>query len=141
MKRLFVLFICFLCFSIASFAQVTETFDLATFKAPKGWNKQASQNSIQFSTANKEDYCLITLYTSIPGVGNLLYLERLRSLLGFPPTPAFDANAAKLYKIASECQKPYHVEGASEGASFKGDICSLNKPFVVNVDSQTGSGR
>lgn len=72
-------------------------------------------------------------------IKDLLYLERLRSLLGFPPTPTFDANAAKLYKIASECQKSYHVEGTNEGASFKGDICSLTKPFVINVDSQTGS--
>ena len=72
-------------------------------------------------------------------IKDLLYLERLRSLLGSTPTPTFDANAAKLYKIATECAKPYRAEGKSDGASFKGDICSLTKPFVVNVDAKTGS--
>ncbi len=56
-------------FSIASLAQVPETFDIATFKSPKGWNKQAGQSSLQLSTEDKASgaYCLITLFKSIPG--------------------------------------------------------------------------
>lgn len=55
--------------SIVSLAQVPETFDIATFTAPKGWNKQASQSSLQLSTEDKASgaFCLITLFKSIPG--------------------------------------------------------------------------
>jgi len=69
MKLLIVLILC-LCSAITSSAQVTETFDIATFQSPKGWTRQAGQNTIQFSTANKADYCLITLYSSVSGVGS-----------------------------------------------------------------------
>ena len=53
-----------------SVAQASETFDIATFQPPKGWQRQASENAIQFSTSNNADYCLITLYKSIPGLVN-----------------------------------------------------------------------
>jgi hypothetical protein len=33
----------------------------------------------------------------------------------------------------------YRVNGASGGASFTGEICSLDKPFVLTVDSITGT--
>jgi hypothetical protein len=59
-----------LCTAIVSWAQATETFDIATFQPPKGWTRQTGQNTIQFSAANETDYCLITLYRSIPGIGN-----------------------------------------------------------------------
>ncbi len=52
------------------FAQKPETFDLATFQVPKGWDKQTGENSIQFSIADKEAYCLVTLFRSFPGLGS-----------------------------------------------------------------------
>ncbi len=52
------------------FAQEPETFDLATFQAPKGWNKQTVDNSIRFSIADKDAYCLVTLFRSLPGLGS-----------------------------------------------------------------------
>jgi hypothetical protein len=52
------------------FAQETETFDVATFQAPKGWTKQTVDNSIRFSIADKDAYCLVTLFRSIPGLGS-----------------------------------------------------------------------
>ena len=72
MKRLRFLIIWFLSFSISSLAQTSETFDLATFRSPKTWHKQASQNSIQFSTEDKANgsYGLITLFKSLPGTNN-----------------------------------------------------------------------
>jgi hypothetical protein len=70
MKRLLLAITCLLCSSIVSFAQTAETFDVATFHSPKGWNKEAGKNSVKFSIANKDDYCLITLYRSVPGIGN-----------------------------------------------------------------------
>src|SRR4030095_6855590 len=35
-------------------------------------------------------------------------------------------------------KKMCRAEGSSGGVSFKGDICSLGKPFTINVDSITG---
>ena len=69
MKQMLFLIICFLPFSTASFAQTSETFDIATFRPPANWNKQATQNSVQLSTEDKASgaFCLITLFKSLPG--------------------------------------------------------------------------
>lgn len=58
-----------LVFSANLFAQAPETFDIASFRAPKGWNKQVGQDAVQFSIAEKEMYCLVTLFRSLPGLG------------------------------------------------------------------------
>jgi hypothetical protein len=72
MRQFLIVIICFLSSSISSLAQTSETFDITTFQPPKGWHKQASQNSIQFSTEDKASgaYCLITLFKSLPGTNN-----------------------------------------------------------------------
>ena len=49
MKQMLFLIICFLAFSTVAFAQTSETFDIATFRPPANWNKQATQNSVQLS--------------------------------------------------------------------------------------------
>ncbi len=58
--------------SIGTFAQAQETFDIATITPPKGWNRQATQSSLQLSTEDKASgkYCLITLSRSLPGSSN-----------------------------------------------------------------------
>lgn len=68
-KILFVTLV--LSFAIVSHAQAVETFDIATFKSPKGWNRQATQSSIKFSIEDKATggVCLITLFKSVPGIG------------------------------------------------------------------------
>ena len=49
-----------------------ETFDIITFTVPQGWDKKPSEKAIQFSKedAAKGTYCLITLYSSLPGKAN-----------------------------------------------------------------------
>ena len=71
-KKILLLVFCFLTIAVNAFPQAAETFDIASFQPPKGWKKQASQNSIQFSTSDeaKGAYCLITLFRSVPGIGN-----------------------------------------------------------------------
>ncbi|MEO8436640.1 MAG: hypothetical protein ABI596_17210 [Pyrinomonadaceae bacterium] len=70
---------------------------------------------------------------------DLLFLERMRQLLGFEATPKFEENVAKLDKIIKECKQaygvsvPYRVSGVSNGVSFTGQICSLDKPFVIDA--------
>lgn len=55
-------------YSTILFAQ-QQTFDITTYTAPKGWGRQATENSIQFSKedAAKGNYCIIMLLKSIPG--------------------------------------------------------------------------
>jgi len=71
-KKILLLVFCFLTIAVNAFPQAAETFDIASFQPPKGWNKQAGQNSVQFSTSDeaKGAYCLITLFRSVPGIGN-----------------------------------------------------------------------
>ena len=52
------------------FAQAPETFDISSFRVPKGWNKEVGQDAIQFSTADKDLYCLVTLFKSVPSLGS-----------------------------------------------------------------------
>ena len=72
MKRFDIVFVCLLALSISAFGQTSESFDIATFQSPKGWNRQATQNAAQFSTEDKTQgtYCVITLFKSLPGIGS-----------------------------------------------------------------------
>jgi hypothetical protein len=69
MKRLFFTAICLVIPTIGTFAQTTETFDIATFEAPKGWNRKGGADSIQFSIADKDYYSIVTLFRSLPALG------------------------------------------------------------------------
>jgi hypothetical protein len=62
----------------------------------------------------------------------------LTALAGLPERAGFREKWNRLLDLGKKCMKSYHVEGSSNGASFKGDICALNKPFTINVDSVTG---
>jgi len=72
MKQILLAVICLSLLSASVVAQANESYDITTFRSPKGWNKQAGQNSVLFSTEDKEagTYCLVTLFKSIPGLGN-----------------------------------------------------------------------
>lgn len=68
MKILFTTLLLSACTTV--FAQ-KQTFDIATYTAPKGWTKQATADAVVLM---KEDasgtYCLITLYKSLTADGN-----------------------------------------------------------------------
>jgi len=68
MKRILVAVIVLVSGVLAAYGQTRETFDISSFVAPKGWNRQARANSILFSKEENGSYCLITLYRSIPGL-------------------------------------------------------------------------
>ena len=70
MKHILFTAICLLSFSLSVFVQAQETYDISTFRSPKGWTKQAGPNAILFSTEDKAagTYCLVTVYKSIPGL-------------------------------------------------------------------------
>jgi hypothetical protein len=72
MKKLLSLCVCALILSISSLAQTQETFDLATFRSPKGWQRQTGADGVQFSTEDKAagTFCLISLFRSMPSLGS-----------------------------------------------------------------------
>ena len=70
MRMLIVAVVCLVLLTTVVAAQSPESFDITTFKAPTGWKKQVGQEAILFSTEDNENYCLITLYKSIPGLGS-----------------------------------------------------------------------
>ena len=71
MKRVTLLTIFVISLVLSSFGQSSESFDISTFTAPKGWTRQAGQDAIQFSTEDKSSgaFCLLTLFKAVPGVG------------------------------------------------------------------------
>ena len=66
MKRLPVWIICLTTFLTAVAAQTTETFDIATFKTPTGWTKEAKENGLILTTSDKQrnTFAMIVLYRS-----------------------------------------------------------------------------
>ena len=70
MKQLLFAAIYLTTFTLASFCQAPETFDISTFQPPKGWTKQAGQDTVQFSIEDKGSFCLIMLFKSIPGLSS-----------------------------------------------------------------------
>lgn len=48
-------------------------------------------------------------------------------------TPGFNEKLAKLTRIMEGCTKAYSVSGNSNGVSFSGTICGLDKPFVIDA--------
>jgi hypothetical protein len=75
MKQILLLTFCFLAFSTSALAQASatsETFDIATFQPPKGWEKNTFPEKVRFSTEDKAGgtYCRIILLKSLPGPGN-----------------------------------------------------------------------
>jgi hypothetical protein len=69
MKRLILAAVCLSVFSLSSLAQTPDTFDIASFRSPKGWNKQPEQYAVKISTSAGDDFCLITLFKSLSSLG------------------------------------------------------------------------
>ena len=69
MKHILLAALC-LSLVLSAFGQTSETFDISTFQPPKGWTKQAGKDAVQFSIEEKDSFCLITLFKSIPSLGN-----------------------------------------------------------------------
>jgi hypothetical protein len=60
---------------------------------------------------------------------------------GFPPTVDFEEKLGKLVKISEECRKAYRVSASSNNVSFSGEICGLDKPFIINGTYPGGSAQ
>ncbi len=71
-KQFPLVLICLLTLAITSLAQSTETFDIATFQSPHGWQKQSKDGVLIFNTSNqqKNTYAMIMVYASGESSGN-----------------------------------------------------------------------
>lgn len=81
-------------------------------------------------------------------IQDLIGLERDNELLSLngeangeiiPIVDDLSGKIAKLEKIGKECNKGYVVNGVSNDVSYSGEICSLEKPFVLNGTFANGS--
>ena len=71
-KPILFLIVCLLSLSANCFAQATETFDIATFQPPKGWQRQDKGGAVIFKTINEQKgtYAMIMLVASGESSGN-----------------------------------------------------------------------
>ena len=72
MRQIIFLIFCILLFSVGISAQKTETFDIISFKAPNGWQKEVGKNAVQLGIddAASGGTCLITMFKPLPGSGD-----------------------------------------------------------------------
>ena len=70
MKRAVFAAFCVLASFGVSLAQSVETFDIATYRVPAGWQKRIDQNSALIATEDRSDatFCLITVIKSLPSL-------------------------------------------------------------------------
>jgi hypothetical protein len=66
MNKLISRCFCILLMSVGVLAQTPDTFDIATFRAPAGWSRQAKDGGLIFTTSDKQKntFAMIVLYAS-----------------------------------------------------------------------------
>src|SRR6266496_211910 len=137
MKQL-LLIVCCLLFPVSSLAQTPETFDIATYQAPKSWHRQASQNAIQFSTEDKArgTYCQITLFKSLPGTSNskenfdVAWQTVVKGMVNVSGTPQMQTPASENGWEALSGLAPFENEG-NKGIAMLVTISGFSR--MVNV--------
>lgn len=91
-----------LVFSAVSFAQRSETFDIVTYTAPAGWQKQAHTKAVIFAAEDKSKnaFCAITLFKAVPAAGDskknfaIVWETFVKESLGISAAPAMQPAAA-----------------------------------------------
>ena len=70
---------------------------------------------------------------------HLISLEHMRALEGIPEGKNFRENWAKLEQLGEKCRRSFRAAGTSNNVTFTGEICSLDKQFVLNGKFGNGS--
>jgi len=70
MKRLLHAWISLFVLTLGCLGQATETFDIATFRVPAGWEKKVKPDTVMFSNEKGDAFCMVTIYRSTPAPGN-----------------------------------------------------------------------
>lgn len=137
MKRPLELLFCLMCVltpSTLAHAQAADTFDIATFRAPAGWKKEAKDGGLIFTTSDEKTggYAMIILYRSQPGSG--------------VPKKDFDADwnqfitGAFNVKGTPQIESPVNADGwtvTTGGSTFESDLGTS----VVILSTYSGFGR
>ena len=113
----------------AAYAQTSETFDIISFKTPKGWEKKPAESAVQFSRedAAKGTYCLITLYKSVPGTSDakenseLAWISPVKEMVTVSDAPKTETAATE--------------EGWETHSGYAAFESDGNKGIVVSVTS------
>jgi len=134
MKKLLLVLVCLYSFPISSFAQSTETFDIATFQAPTGWKKTNKDGVLIFNTSNqqKNTYAMIMIYASGESSGNAKsdfegdWQQFIAGQLGIKGKPELEPIAKK-----------DGWEVVSGGAAFENEI----GPSAVILRTYSGFGK
>ena len=133
MSKSFRILIAVFILTIGSFAQSAESFDITTFTPPKGWTKQAGADAVRFSIEDKAgaNFCLITLFKSIPGLSS--------------SKENFDAAWSTIVKETVPVAAPEMIPADNKGEwSVAGGFASFEKDGVKGVAilyTATGYGR
>ncbi|MGB5029719.1 MAG: hypothetical protein WBO38_14550, partial [Chitinophagaceae bacterium] len=71
MKKIFTC--CFIFLGLLGHSQTNESFDIASFVAPKNWKKEIKSDVVSYTITNQSNggYCVIAVYKSIAGLGNI----------------------------------------------------------------------
>ncbi len=72
MQRLFLLVVLAVVTSLPTPVHADETYDIASYAAPRGWKKEARAGSVVYSkTPRGGSYCALTIYRSAAGLGDV----------------------------------------------------------------------
>ncbi|MFZ9387763.1 MAG: hypothetical protein ACO25B_07760 [Chitinophagaceae bacterium] len=71
-RKIFMILPLGLGFCMQSAAQITESFDLATFRPGKGWKKETRNDFVSYTKTNSANggYCVIAIYKNIASLGS-----------------------------------------------------------------------
>lgn len=112
-------FLLFLFAAGISFAQ-TETFDLATYTAPRSWKKQSGESGVQFAKedAAKGTYCIITLFKAVPGTASpkenfdMAWTSIVKEMVIVSAAPEMQASAVENGWEAQTGYAPFEKDGS-----------------------------
>ncbi len=146
MKRSALLITIALLFSAGASAQSPDSFDIASFQAPKGWTREANDKTIQFTTENKAErtYCVLTMLKSLPATGtsvenfNLAWASLVKGAVNptSPPEMLPSANeGAWAIEIGYSPFEKNGQKGVAMLATISGSGTMLNVLILTNTQA------
>ncbi len=119
--------------TLSGYGQQREIFDIVSYIAPKGWQKEVTNAAVAYTITNNitGDWCMITVYKSLTGSGNL--------------TTDFDHEWNELVAIPyPNTAKPAPELVTQGGWSVQSGLANFtwqNSPSVILLNVISGYGR
>lgn len=115
------------------YSQQRETFDMVSYAIPEGWAKEIHNFGVSYSITDKTtgDWCVITVYKSVAGSGNL--------------ATDFDSEwnvlVTKAYPNTAKPTPELVTQGGWSVLSGAGNFTWENRPSVILLNVISGYGR